>query len=298
MTMRYREGRSGFTLLEVLLATAIGVLLLAALYVALNVQLHHVQSGRDAAEQGLLVRSLLTRMGNDISASLGPVPPKRTTSSSSSSSTNGSSTSSSSTSTTNSSTSSTTTPATTDTSSNSSTTTNSLTGPVQFNLGVQGDTTRLVLFVSRVPREVSFAAADPSNPNSQLVVSDLRRITYWLAGGDPPLGLARQEIKPVTADEATGSLTPDVDEEAAQVIAEEVKSLEFSYFDGTSWQSSWDGTAAGSDGSTPRGPPLAIAIKVGIRPTGSKSEELTYYRHVVALPTANGATSVSGTTGQ
>src|SRR5713101_3918220 len=70
-----RTVRKGFTLLEVLLAAAIGVLLMAALYVAMQVQLDHAQAGRDAVEQSLLVRALLRRMSNDIAPSLGPTLP-------------------------------------------------------------------------------------------------------------------------------------------------------------------------------------------------------------------------------
>src|SRR5882672_4173861 len=70
-----RTVRKGFTLLEVLLAAAIGVLLMGALYVAMQVQLDHAQAGRDAVEQSLLVRALLRRMSNDIAPSLGPALP-------------------------------------------------------------------------------------------------------------------------------------------------------------------------------------------------------------------------------
>src|SRR5216683_8261204 len=65
-----KESRKAFTLLEVLLSAAIGVLLMAALYVAMNVQLDHAQAGREAVEQSLLVRAVLRRMSNDITPSL------------------------------------------------------------------------------------------------------------------------------------------------------------------------------------------------------------------------------------
>ena len=54
--------RPAYTLLEVLLATAIGVLLLAALYIALDVQFTSAQAGRDTIERTTLARSLLARM--------------------------------------------------------------------------------------------------------------------------------------------------------------------------------------------------------------------------------------------
>jgi hypothetical protein len=170
---------------------------------------------------------------------------------------------------------------------------------VQFNLWVQGDSTHLALYVSRFPREAYLSITDPTNPNAQQVVSDLRRITYWLAGsGDSALGLARQEIKLATSDDALNAIPPnDGSDEAAQVIAEEIKSLEFSYFDGMSWQASWDGTTTASDGVTPIGPPMAIKITIGVATLSgekkkdqpsSNNQDLKYFSHVVALPTANG----------
>jgi hypothetical protein len=166
---------------------------------------------------------------------------------------------------------------------------------VRFNLGVQGDATALTVYVSRVPRELYTArpASDDQEEN-RLVVSDLRRITYWLAGdSDVPLGLARQEVKVATSDDATGPLLPEGADEVGFLIAEEVKSLQFSYWDGTAWGETWDGSALGSDGKTPIGPPLAIAIVVGIAPPsayrGGGEPVLQYFRQVIAIPVANGA---------
>src|SRR5947209_18191278 len=67
--------RRAFTLLEVLLATAIGVLLLAGLYVAVDVQLGHAQIARDVVEESTLARALFARISSDIGQNLGPVLP-------------------------------------------------------------------------------------------------------------------------------------------------------------------------------------------------------------------------------
>src|SRR5437763_10847058 len=79
---RSRTRRPGFTLLEVLLASAISVLLLSALYVAMDMQLKLAQAGREAVDQATLVRSLLKRMTNDLSSGLGPIGPVQAASSS------------------------------------------------------------------------------------------------------------------------------------------------------------------------------------------------------------------------
>ena len=53
--------RAGYTLLEVLLALAISLLLVAALYMALDVQFRYMQSGQNAVAEGQLARGLLKR---------------------------------------------------------------------------------------------------------------------------------------------------------------------------------------------------------------------------------------------
>src|SRR5712692_2877610 len=79
--MRLRPRRPGFTLLEVMLAAAIGVLLMAGLYTALNLTLSHAQAGRDKVEQATLARSLFTRIAGDILNNLGPPKPPQSGSS-------------------------------------------------------------------------------------------------------------------------------------------------------------------------------------------------------------------------
>jgi prepilin-type N-terminal cleavage/methylation domain-containing protein len=323
--------RAGFTLLELILATSIAVLLMAALYIALDTQLRFVDTGRDAVEEAVLARALLTRIGNDVAASLPPmVPPPsgssggggsgaggsggatgggasgagggtggstgantgstNSTGSSSSSSGSGSSGASSS----------------SNSSSSASAMTSNLNGPVYFNLGLQGDNNRVVIYTKRVPREFDPTVMDPNNVP---LVSDLRRVTYWLAGGSgAPGGLARQEIKLVTSDDQMGSVPPDVPDETSMVIAEEVKSLEIHYWDGQTWQDSWDGTVTSGSANLPMGPPLAVEIKIGVVPIQSRSRQanpatldispnnLKYYRHVVAIPAANGFNNTTTTT--
>jgi hypothetical protein len=120
----------------------------------------------------------------------------------------------------------------------------------------------------------------------------MRRSSLTPGGGSSPLGLARQELGQVTSDDAS-STPPDVsDPNSKLIIAPEVKSLQFQYFDGSNWQDTWDGTQAGSDGVTPIGPPAAVAITVGVTPPGgSADQQVRTYRHVVAILTANGPTA-------
>src|SRR5262245_28808571 len=69
--------RSAFTLLEMMLATGIAVLLLGALYVAVDLQLRHASDARDVIEQTTLARTLLNRMANDIAPGMGTADPTR-----------------------------------------------------------------------------------------------------------------------------------------------------------------------------------------------------------------------------
>ena len=151
---------------------------------------------------------------------------------------------------------------------------------------MQGDSETLHLYVSRVPRELYLNI----NIDAPPVVSDLRRVSYWLPGGqDSPTGLARQEVLLVTSDDALQNLPPGIDIESSYVIAEEVRSLIFQYFDGTNWQDTWDSTVPGADGVTPIGSPRAIAVTVGVARPGANGN-VKIYRHVIAITSANGTT--------
>ena len=150
-------------------------------------------------------------------------------------------------------------------------------------LGVQGDSETLHLFLSRVPREAwlninsAYAAGSQRCPR-QLLAARRRR---------QPDRPRAEEVPLVTSDDALQNLPPGIDGEDSYVIADEVRSLNFQYFDGTNWQDTWDSTVPGNDGVTPIGSPVAIAVTIDIARPGSNGAVKTY-RHVIAVPTANG----------
>lgn len=84
--------RSGYTLLEILLALSIAVLLLAALYVSVDMQLRLAQAGRNRVEESTLTRSIFARMDDDASCVIGLADTARFRAKQSSSSGSGSST--------------------------------------------------------------------------------------------------------------------------------------------------------------------------------------------------------------
>jgi len=258
---RATNRRSGFTLLEVVLAIAIALLLMAGFYVAVQMHLDLMQAGRDAVEEGSLARGLLMRMESDIAPALAPVTPPASSSS-----------------------------GTTDPASGTTTTTTSTnTGPV-FSIGVKGDGTTLSVYITRLSR-ATITPPQTDETTTGSTGSDIRRITYFLDGDR---GLIRQEVRMVTADNPDDPASTNDVEESRAVLAEEVSQLEFRYFDGSSWVDSWDGAALGADGKTPLGPPRAVEITVAIRTPGGVEPKT--YVHVVAFQTAPGAPSSDSTT--
>jgi hypothetical protein len=241
------------------LALGIGVVLLAALYLGLSVTLLQHRLGRGVTEQSAAMRQLLSKIETDISSSLPPLDPQLYNQAVN---------------------------LTTGSGAPGSSITPNATGPVVFNLGLQGDSTHLTVFTTLVPREV-FQNPPPSD--GLPIVSDLRRVTYWLVGNSGAgQGLARQELSVATSTEALSPFDSSQVDEKSLTIADDVVDLSFQYFDGSTWQDSWDGTAAQSDGKTPLGPPPAIAITLTVRAPNATSPDVTVtYRHVVALQTAN-----------
>jgi hypothetical protein len=275
-------------LVELVLATTIAMLLLGALYVAVDMQLRFAQNSRDLVEESTLARAILARIDSDASQVVGLSDPGRfRIAAGADALSDPNATTVAASTTPAASTTATTTGAASSTASTATATTDSGTSTnILLPLGVQGDSETLHLYVSRVPRELY------SNINSDTppVVSDLRRVSYWLLGGaDNPAGLARQEVPIVTSDDALQNLPPGVENEGSFLIAEEVRSLTFQYFDGTSWQDNWDSTTPGADGVTPIGSPRAVAVTVGVARPGANGN-VKIYRHVIAIASANGTT--------
>jgi prepilin-type N-terminal cleavage/methylation domain-containing protein len=289
----------GFTLLEMMLATLVSVMLMGALYVAVQVQLRHAQEGRDVIEQSTLAHNVMSRMTNDIRncvTTVSPVVPTPLLTQAADASTPaaGSSTTAPASGTDTSSASSNTGNTSSTTTNNSSADSNSSSGStasslpltrdtVQFQLSVKGDANSLSLYISRLPYVYE------RNVLPGQVLSDLRLVSYWLGtDGSTILGLVRREFTDVTSDEANGVASGP---NTGVIIAPEVQSLRFRYFDGLKWFDAWDGTQSGLDGLTPIGPPVAIEITLGLASSDQRpwvQPTVRYYRHVVPILTADG----------
>lgn len=321
--MGYRTTRGGYSLLEILLAMALALLLLGGLYVAVSTQFTLATAGRNLVERTTLARAIFARMSTDIAATTTLVDPgryRRDEATASGATNAAADTAQSATETTTPMTGTTggTTPGTTGTTGTTSTTSPSpsttdssspsvsLVGPAVLPIGLIGDSTTLNLMVTRLPREIwrsptlgrmsDVVELGIRPEDGTQLVSDLRVVSYWLAG-DPAstLGLARFERKIVTTEGALNQALPEPELHQNFVIASEVKNLSFEYFDGVSWTSSWDSNLPGEDGMTPMGPPRAIRITLEVDFSDTtpgalnNPNSMKIFRHVVAINTANGA---------
>lgn len=266
--------RGGFTLLEVLLASAIGILLLAALYMAFDVALKQADAGRDVVARGDLSRDIVNRMTIDLSCCIGAMPPKsgggipEEADPSSTPSTSSASSESSS----------------AETAAGVAAGTKDLAlsetviaADLVFQGGLFGQEKQVTLFVSRVPPALSQPeTADPLMTGMIDMRPDLCRVTYYMGRN----GLCRQVKAWVTAEDDGNT------DEVADLIAEEVTDVTFSYFGSSGWQNTWTGSDAASDGASVLGPPRAIMITMTIRLAGST--ETKTFSHVIPVRAAIG----------
>jgi prepilin-type N-terminal cleavage/methylation domain-containing protein len=279
--------RQGFTLLEVLLASALAVVLMAALYVALDVQLKLAADGRDAIDEATLTRAVVMRLENDLACSVGPVVPPIGNGGASSGSTGAAG--------------ATTPPATTPMGGGTTPTAPatadpaatgeavmemaSVTATMPFQAGVIGEGDRLTIFMSKVAGLGKLADESPDGAGE----SDIRRVTYWMTA----TGLARQELPWVTSENAMASTDPIFDdgkEERDYVIAEEVTRVQFEYWDGSGWIETWDGRTLKDDGKTLKGPPAAIRVRFWLNVPGVERGTTVEkeFRHTISVRSAPG----------
>jgi hypothetical protein len=305
-----------------MLSSAIALLIFYALYTAIDVHLRFADAGREAIQEATLTRSLAARINSDLMSCLGMPDPGRYRNESAGSSTSGT-TGGATTGTTTPTTTGTGTTGSATTGTATAGATTAGTGATDMeasqmpdgisNLNaIIGDEMTLQVFVSKVPsyQNLSSQAETGQAATGQVGVgqaatgqnqdpamtqppgSDQRVILYWMATGADGTGLARQEVTVSTPPGGGGQspLAMGTSQEADYIIAPEIDTVTFSYFDGTSWQSSWDSRTLASDGKTPVGPPNAIAVEFTFKDPGDGStlNRRASYRHVIAIPTANG----------
>jgi hypothetical protein len=309
--------RSAFTLIEVILAVGLSLLLVLAIASAVDLYRRMTTAAQDDLSEMRLVRAVFNKLEHDIRSVVPPQPigtGTTTTTTSGSGSTSGSSAggggsssgSGSSSSSASSSSSS---------SSSSSTTTDAFQYIYSRALfGLYGDGDSLVLDTltpHRLPlvAQASGSSGSPSNSDASNLIGvhgDMKVITYFV------LGEGTSSILPTSA--GSGQLTPEgkvmtsglarlegdrteigyamemssTSSLSARIIAPEVQSIAFRYFDGSNWLTSWSA-------ATTQVLPTAVEIVITVGGTSDPYAARTQagleqpprtYRHVVAITTS------------
>jgi type II secretory pathway pseudopilin PulG len=298
-TLLSSDRRAAFTLLEVVLALSLAVILLGAIFTAMDQSWKMTASGREEMERSQLARALMRKFAIDI-RSIAYAPPPVTDSDSTSSSTGSSSgTSSSSSGSSGSSTAST--ASTGSSSSSSSGSTSSTTGsssttpsdePSARSIGIRGNSQQIEMHISRARRDLEFSA-NLDGAKMQSHTSDLRVVTYQLAmaGVSMPNGAMMQGLVRTEGDRMATQLVEEKGSAPTslslpQALAPEVASVQFRFFDGVSWFTVWDSEEAGRL-------PRAVEVVITFAPSQAKlgpalrtnvSQSTNTFRSVVLIP--------------
>ena len=271
MTTALRRRRSGYTLLEVLVASVLGLMLMAALFAAFELVFKSTTGGRELTAEAELSRAVIAKLNQDIAVTIGVLPPN-------SGGTNtgvgpgGASASSG---------------------SDSMSMTGASPGAyIPFQAGLVGSDTQMMLFASKAPKYLRqrFSTVDTNSTSS----GDVLQVCYYLHSTGK--GLCRQERVWATAEGVWNSTDPDRSNEEADIIVPEVTSLSFEYASGTSFTSSWDGSQGGTDGSTSMGNPRAVRLTFNLEfiTKDGKTVEKTYM-HTFPVRASVGTTAAAAT---
>lgn len=271
--------RRAFTLLEVLLALTLAVLLLGAIFTAMEQSWKLTASGREEMERSQLARALLRRFAIDV-RSIAYVPPVVADSDAAESGSASLSSSGSSSSTASSS---------SDESASAPTETEE--EPSARSIGIRGTLQWVEMHISRPRRDLEFAA-DVDGNKVQSRTSDMRVVTYQLAvpGSDSSSqGLIRTEGDRLASQlvEEKGGVSTALSTQLP--LAPEVASLQFRYFDGLAWFETWDSEEAGR---LPRAVEVTLGfapskIRPGLALSVSVSGSVNQVRSVVLIPIAD-----------
>ncbi len=287
-----RWGRTGFTLIEVLVALGLSLVLISAIYSAISLHWRYEEVGRDRIERAQISLAVLRLLSEDV-GSVVFTPPSNTSqeeeeadeADTSSGGTAGNDANASA-------------------SSSSTETTAETTDSTQSSLGIVGTADTLQLDISQPAREDFVPEATNSQAIAPLPVnSDNVRVTWGMVtpttAPTEPGARRTLTIKPALARQVVDRLrgVVEVDEDKsgavaigdASILAREVVSLQFRYFDGYSWVTEWDSV-------TSERLPRAIEITMGyIKPEYKQSgalnlpgsETIISIKHVILVPTSS-----------
>lgn len=240
---------AGFTLLEVILAMGLTSLLLAAIYSALDLYWKYTTIGQQQVQRAQIARAVFQKITHDLHSVTyqQKVAEEEETSSSSEE--------------------------------EEEVVEIQVTNPddayTSGNIGVYGDAQSLVLHTSRPARQPMLVSQTSGSTSSQ---SDLLSVSYFLAvagseglqgavgdrfrdasgTGKGTQGLARLEGDRLVMSKADESADLEQLALQSQLLAPEIGSLQFQYFDGTDWLEVWDSIEYGTV-------PQAVKVTIGFR---------------------------------
>ncbi|WP_417375065.1 hypothetical protein [Gimesia maris] len=238
-------------MLEVILAIGLTGLLLAAIYSALDLYWKYTTLGQQQVERAQIARAVFQKISQDLHS----VTYMQETGVEEEESTTGSSE--------------------TETEETVIEVTNPDDAYTSGNIGVFGDAQSLVLHTSRPGRQPLLIS---NTGSSSAMQSDLLSVSYFLAvagaeglqgavgdqyrntatTGQSTQGLARLEGDRLAMSMADGSADVQVLAQQSQLLAAEISSLQFQYFDGTDWLEVWDSIEYGTV-------PQAIKVTIGFQ---------------------------------
>ncbi len=261
--------RPGFTLLEVILATALAAFLVVAVGGAIQFYLRHVSNSQTEVEQVQLARAIMRLIESDLRSAvwknqidfesvealasesaagqLGDLAMEAGID-----------------------------PSLAGSALDSSTTNIASSTMLPAAIGLYGNATELQLDISRVPRVDEYDPQYTGFRNRELgdLPSDIKTVAYFLlvpgmrmtghgqiGSGEqnqPQFGLVRRELDRAVTQYALNEGNIEGLDASAEVLAPEVSMLIFRYFDGYEWYEEWDSEVLG-------GLPLAVDVILAIR---------------------------------
>ncbi len=264
-----KRERSGFTLLELILALALSVILLALLGTAIQVYLRGSNSARESVEEAALARNLLQMIATDLRGTVRINSVDTSTveqlagvsgAASAASAAGGGGAGG------------------TSTANEANEEDQNATADPPLQPGLIGDRYTLQVDVSRLPRIDQYqTGAEGELSQVAEAPSDIKTITYYVRGGnvselvtttsgatDNANGLARRSVDRAVSLWALENGGSDVLAAREDFLASEVTEMIFRYYDGTEWADEWDSELRGD---------LPVAVEITLAITMSNSSE-------------------------